>query len=84
MLLEGATDAARAPVPAGPRREPRFEELVALGEAPSESSVAGRPADAQALPVGERPSDVPAVPEHAAWTVVCGTVLNLSEAVTRG
>ena len=42
--------------------------------------------DAEALlAVGESArSDVLVAPEHAAWTVVCGTVLNLSEAVTRG
>ena len=91
VLLEGGeTDAARLEhlflLVLG--REPRFEELVVLGEAleRERERFAGRPADAQALlAVGESArSDVLAAPEHAAWAVVCGTVLNLSEAVTRG
>ena len=91
VLLEGGeTDAARLEhlflLVLG--REPRFEELVVLGEAleRERERFAGSPADAEALlAVGESArSDALAAPEHAAWTVVCGTVLNLSEAVTRG
>jgi hypothetical protein len=91
VLLEGGeTDATRLEhlflLVLG--REPRFEELVVLGGAleRERERFAGSPADAEALlAVGESArSDVLAAPEHAAWTVVCGTVLNLSEAVTRG
>ena len=69
-------------------RAPRFEELVILGEAleRERGRLAANPGAAEALlQVGESPraQDLPAG-EHAAWTVVSGTVLNLSEAVTRG
>ena len=71
-------------IPQGAPNEGEMEIITAALERERRQYRTDQPGAEKLLSVGESPRtlDLPAA-EHAAWTNICGLLLNLSEAVTR-